>query len=271
MATPLGNLQDVTLRALQVLGGVDVIAAEDTRVTRVLLERHGVRTPMLAVHEHNEARGAQQVIGLLREGKSVALVSDAGTPGISDPGALLVRRVQEAGLRVIPVPGASALAAAISVAGLQDGRFLFLGFAPPQAAARRALLEQVRSLPYALVLYESPHRVRETIADLAEVLGGERRLVVARELTKLFESVHALALGAAIAWLDADANRLKGEFVLVVDAAPAQVDAQAEQGERVLCLLLAELPLRQAVKLAAAISGAKRNALYQRALELKGE
>lgn len=264
-------MQDVTLRALEVLRAADCIAAEDTRVTRVLLDRHGIRTPMLALHEHNEARTAQRVIALLREGKSLALVSDAGTPAISDPGAVLVRRVQEAGLRVIPVPGPSALTALLSVAGLEDGRFLFLGFPPAQASARRELFETLRDLPYAIVLYEAPHRVRETLQDLGAAFGAQRRLVIGRELTKLHESVQVLALGAAPDWLDADPNRLKGEFALAVEPGQETVNRQAEEGERVLGLLLEELPLKPAVRLAAQITGAKRNALYQRALQLKGE
>jgi 16S rRNA (cytidine1402-2'-O)-methyltransferase len=271
VATPIGNLQDVTLRALEVLRTVDVVAAEDTRVTRVLLERHGIGSRMLALHAHNEARGAQRVIELLQAGRSVALVSDAGTPGISDPGALLVRRVREAGLRVVPIPGPSALTALMSVAGLEDGRFLFLGFPPAQPAGRRRLFDEARALPFALVLYEAPHRVRDTVADLCAVLGARRRLLIGRELTKLHESVQALPLDGALEWLDADPNRVKGEFVLVVEPGAEVPDGQAQEAERVLGLLLEALPLTQAVKLAAEITGAKRNALYQRALEMKGE
>ena len=271
VATPLGNLQDITLRALEVLKSVDFVAAEDTRVTRILLERHGIGTRLLALHEHNEARAAEHVIGLLREGKSLALVTDAGTPAISDPGALLVRRAREAGLRVIPVPGPSALVTLLSVAGLEDGRFLFVGFAPAQPAARRRLFDELRDLRYALVLYEAPHRVRECLRDLTDALGTQRRLILGRELTKLHESVHALPLGEAVEWLEGDPNRTKGEFVLVVEPAPERRDAQAEEGERVLGILLESLPLKQAVQLAAQITDAKRNALYQRALELKGE
>ena len=271
VATPLGNLQDITLRALEVLKSVDFVAAEDTRVTRILLERHGIGTRLLALHEHNEARAAEHVIGLLREGKSLALVTDAGTPAISDPGALLVRRAREAGLRVIPVPGPSALVTLLSVAGLEDGRFLFVGFAPAQPAARRRLFDELRDLRYALVLYEAPHRVRECLRDLTDALGTQRRLILGRELTKLHESVHALPLGEAVEWLEGDPNRTKGEFVLVVEPAPERRDAQAEEGERVLAILLESLPLKQAVQLAAQITDAKRNALYQRALELKGE
>jgi 16S rRNA (cytidine1402-2'-O)-methyltransferase len=271
VATPVGNLQDITLRALEVLKSVALIAAEDTRVTRTLLAHYRIETRMLSLHEHNEARGAQRIIGLLRDGKSVALVSDAGTPGISDPGALVVRRVLDAHCRVVPVPGPSALAAAVSVAGLGDGRFLFLGFPPPQAAARRRLLQPLRHAPYAIVVYEAPHRVRETLADLAAELGAQRRLVIGRELTKLHEELHACRLESAHEWLDADPNRERGEFVLVVEPGDDAGDAQRDEGERVLALLLAELPLNQAVKLAASITGAKRNALYQRALEWKDD
>jgi len=269
VATPLGNLQDITLRALAVLQSVDLIAAEDTRVTRRLLQHFAIGTRSMSLHEHNVARVAARVMALLRQGKSVALVSDAGTPAISDPGALLVRRVREDGARVVPVPGPSALTAALSVAGLQDGQFLFLGFLPAQQAARRRELEAVRGLPFALVLYEAPHRVRETVSDLAEIFAAQRALVIGRELTKLFETVHRCALGEALVWLDADPNRLRGEFVLIVEGAAVAGDALAEAGERVLGILLAELPLKQAVQLATQITGAKRNALYQRALGLK--
>jgi 16S rRNA (cytidine1402-2'-O)-methyltransferase len=264
-------LRDVTLRALDVLKSVAALAAEDTRVARQLLERHGITARLLALHEHNEARASERVIDLLRQGQSVALVSDAGTPAISDPGALLVRRVRQSGYRVVPVPGPNAAVAALSVAGLEDGRFLFLGFAPAQPAARRRLLEGLRELPFSLVFYEAPHRVLEMLNDLAHSLGGERRVVIARELTKVFETVHECALGDAPQWLNADPNRRKGEFVLVVQGAAAQREQDAQDAERVLKLLLPELPLKQAVKLAADITGAKRNALYARALVLRQE
>jgi 16S rRNA (cytidine1402-2'-O)-methyltransferase len=263
-------LQDVTLRALNVLKSVDLIAAEDTRVTRHLLQHYGIGTRTVSLHQHNEARAAERVLALLQQGKSVALVSDAGTPAISDPGALLVRRARDGGARVVPVPGPSALTAALSVAGLRTREFVFLGFLPAQAAARRRALEAVRPLPFALVLYEAPHRVRETLADLAAVLGAARGIVIARELTKLFETVHAGTLGDAGPWLASDPDRQRGEFVLIVEGAAAPEHAQAEEGERVLGILLAELPVRQAAQLAAAITGARRNRLYQRALELKG-
>jgi 16S rRNA (cytidine1402-2'-O)-methyltransferase len=271
VATPLGNLQDITLRALEVLRSVHAVAAEDTRVTRTLLRHFQIRTPTLALHEHNEAREAGRVIELLHQGRSVALVSDAGTPALSDPGAVLVRRVREAGLPVVPVPGPSALTAAVSVAGLEEGRFLFLGFLPAQPAARLRALEEVAALSYAIVLYEAPHRIVETVADLARVLGGERKLVIARELTKMFETVHASPLHAACAWLEGDPNRVRGEFVLVVEGAKGGRDAQAQEAERVLGILLADLPVKQAVQFAVAITGAKRNVLYERALELSGK
>jgi 16S rRNA (cytidine1402-2'-O)-methyltransferase len=271
VATPLGNLQDVTLRALSVLKAVDLIAAEDTRVTRQLLQHYGIGTRTVSLHRHNEPRAAERMLALLQRGKSVALVSDAGTPAISDPGALLVERARDSGARVVPVPGPSALTAALSVAGLRTREFVFLGFLPAQPAARRRALEAMRRLPFALVLYEGPHRVRETLADLAEVFGAERGIVVARELTKLFETVHAGTLGEANAWLDGDPNRQRGEFVLMVEGAAVPAPAQDEEGERVLGILLAELPVRQAAQLTAAITGAGKKRLYRRGLELKGK
>lgn len=271
VATPLGNLRDITLRALSVLGAVEVVAAEDTRVVRRLLDHHGIGTAAMAVHEHNESAAARRVIELIESGKAVALVSDAGTPAISDPGAVLVRKVREAGLVVTPIPGPSALAAAVSVAGLDEGGFLFLGFLPSTGAARRKALERVAREPVALVLYEAPHRVRETVEDIAQTMGATRSLFIARELTKLFEQFHRCPAGEATAWLDADANRLRGEFVLIVDPAPGEDDVQAVEAERVLRLLIGALPLKQAVQLASEITGARRNLLYERALQIKQE
>jgi 16S rRNA (cytidine1402-2'-O)-methyltransferase len=271
VATPIGNLRDLSLRALDVLKAVDVVAAEDTRVTRHLLGHYGIDARPISLHEHIEEQASGRVIELLHAGKSVALVSDAGTPAISDPGARLVRRVRQAGFAVVPVPGASAITAAMSAAGLLAARFLFCGFLPAQSGARMRELEALRDTRAALVIYEAPHRVRETLADLARVLGGQREVVIARELTKLFETIHTCRLAEAMAWLDADANRGKGEFVLVVEGAPESRDAQGEEGKRVLAVLLRELPLKQAVQLAAEITGAKRNALYDQALELKGD
>jgi 16S rRNA (cytidine1402-2'-O)-methyltransferase len=271
VATPIGNLRDLTLRALDVLRTVDLVAAEDTRVTRHLLAHFTIDTQTTALHEHNEERAAQRIIEMLRQGKSVALVSDAGTPAISDPGARLVRSVREAGLRVIPIPGPSAVIAALSVAGVSDGHFLFYGFLPARGAARLRDLERLRQVPWVLVFYEAPHRVREALVDFEQTFGGERHVIIARELTKMFETIHACTLGDACAWLDADPNRSRGEFVLIVEGAAVTGDADAEEVERVLNVLLAQLPLKQAVQLAADITGAKKNALYQRALELREE
>jgi 16S rRNA (cytidine1402-2'-O)-methyltransferase len=269
VATPLGNLGDITLRALDVLKSVDAVAAEDTRLTRQLLSHYDIRTHLIPLHEHNEERSAAGIIRMLNEGQAVAYVTDAGTPAISDPGALLVSQVREAGLRVVPIPGPSALTAALSAAGVGAAQFLFYGFLPSKAGARRDALAGLAALPYALVFYEAPHRVLETLEDMVQVLGAERSLVIAREITKLFETFHRCALGEASAWLSEDANRLKGEFVLIVGGAALPRDQAVEEAERILRILLGELPLKQAVQLAAEITGAKRNTLYDRALALK--
>ena len=270
VATPLGNLGDITLRALEVLRDADAIACEDTRHTRRLLDHHDIQVPAFALHEHNEAGAAQKLIGLLATGKAVALVSDAGTPGISDPGARAVAAVRGAGYPVIPLPGANAAITALSAAGMDDAQFLFVGFLPAKAMARRQQIERLKATPALLVFYEAPHRIVETVADLAELLEPQRTLVVARELTKLFEQIASMALADAPAWLAEDPNRQRGEFVLLVSAAPP---AQELPGEalRTLKLLLAELPLKQAVKLAAEISAQPKNALYQLALAWKDE
>jgi 16S rRNA (cytidine1402-2'-O)-methyltransferase len=266
VATPIGNLSDISARALEILRAADVVYAEDTRTTGHLLAHHGIQGRLRSLHEHNEREAALALIETLRAGLSVALVSDAGTPAISDPGAAAVAAVRAAGFAVVPVPGASALTAALSVAGV-SGPFAFAGFLPARPAARRAALEAWRTFPHALVLYEAPHRILECVDDLAAVLGADRELTVARELTKLHEQTHQCRLGAARAWLEADANRQRGEFVLVVHAPAAAPDASREQDERVLRALLAELPLSKAVQLAATITGARRNALYDLALQ----
>jgi 16S rRNA (cytidine1402-2'-O)-methyltransferase len=269
VATPIGNLADVSLRALETMRAVDTVFAEDTRHAGVLLAHHGIRARIAALHEHNERAAAQRMCRVLAAGRSVALVSDAGTPGISDPGALAVAAVRAAGYAVVPVPGPSAAVAALSVAGM-PGPYGFIGFLPAQGAARRAALETWRAFEHTLVLYEAPHRIVECVADLAAVLGSERTLVLARELTKVFETVHVCTLGAARAWLEADADRRRGEFVLVVAGATGgEAAARAAAGERVLRLLLADLPVKRAVRLAADITGARKNELYALALALK--
>ena len=269
VATPIGNLRDITLRALEVLAAANVIAAEDTRNTAHLLTHHGISANrLIAVHQHNERGAADKIVALLLAGQSVAFVSDAGTPAVSDPGALLVHAVRAAGLRVIPIPGANAAMAALSAAGLNEPHFLFYGFLPNKSAARCAALRSLISHPYTLVFYEAPHRIVECVADLCAVLGGERQVVLAREVTKLFETIHACALNDAGAWLQSDSNQQRGEFVVLVSGAIPQAGLSVET-LNTLSLLLDELPLKQAVQLAAKITGANRNELYQRALQIK--
>ena len=268
VATPIGNLNDISARAIEILRAVDTIAAEDTRVTRRLLEPLGIRARLVTLHAHNEQRAAVEIVARLSTGANVALVSDAGTPGISDPGARLVRLVREAGHMVCPIPGANAAAAAVSISGFLSPHFLFFGFLPARESARRAELDVLAALPYALVFYEAPHRVAACVADLAAVMGAERRILLARELTKLFEETHVCMLGEAQQWIAADVHRVKGEYVLVVEGAATDVAADADH-HRTLEVLLEELPLKQAVSLAAKITGGNRSALYQHALALK--
>lgn len=265
--TPLGNLGDLTHRAETVLRRVPWVAAEDTRHSGPLLKQLGAQARTLPAHQHNEHEAAARIVEKLQAGEAVALISDAGTPGISDPGARIVAAVRAAGCQVVPLPGACAATTALSGSGLTDEHFLFYGFLPSKGGQRRQALEALRELPYALVFYEAPHRVLETVEDMAKVF-GERTLVIARELTKLFETVHSLPLAAALDWLKDDSNRQRGEFVLMLSGAPS--DAEDGEGERVLKLLLDEgISVKQAAKLAAAITGAAKNALYERALALK--
>jgi 16S rRNA (cytidine1402-2'-O)-methyltransferase len=269
VATPIGNLADVTQRALATLRSVDTVFAEDTRHAAGLLAHHGIRAKLAALHEHNEREAARAVCRLLAAGKDVALVSDAGTPAISDPGALTVAAARDAGFVVVPVPGASAAIAALSVAGM-PGPYAFVGFLPAKSAARRNALEAWRAFAHTLVFYEAPHRILDCVDDLAAVLGVERIVLLARELTKVFETVHVCRLGDARAWLEADPDRQRGEFVVVVSGATLDAAAaRAEEGERVLGLLLDELPVKSAARLAAEITGARKNALYARALEFQ--
>ena len=272
VATPIGNLRDVTLRALDVLKSVDAIAAEDTRVTSRLLNHYGIAgKKLIALHEHNEQRAARRVVDELQAGLSVAFTTDAGTPALSDPGARLVTAAREAGFPVIPVPGANAAVTALSASGFVDSRFLFYGFLPAKTGERRAAIESISGVPYLLVLYEAPHRIADTLADLEALLGGTRRIVIARELTKLFETVHACELGEARQWLAADANQTKGEFVLIIEGAQENRDEVSPEARRTLKVLLEELPLKQAAALAARITGARKNELYEVGLEMKGQ
>jgi 16S rRNA (cytidine1402-2'-O)-methyltransferase len=269
VATPVGNLGDISRRALEVLGRVDAVAAEDTRVTGRLLAHYGIAKRLIAVHEHNERRVVNQVLALLAAGQSLALTCDAGTPGISDPGAVVVAAARAAGFPVTPVPGPNAAIAALSVSGITAPHFLFYGFLPAKAAARRRTLASLSRLPYTLVFHEAPHRVEECVADLRAALGGERRIVFARELTKLFESVHSCTLAEAPAWLAPDPKRRKGEFVLIVEGARPEKEGDGGFAQRALAVLLDELPLKQAVNLAAKIAGGKKNELYRMALAMQ--
>lgn len=273
VATPIGHLDDITLRALDVLRRVEFIACEDTRHTRTLLDHHGIVAParrLIALHQHNEQAAASRLVDLLKAGESVALVSDAGTPGIADPGARAVAAVRAAGGAVIPLPGANAAICALSVAGLLAERALFVGFLPSGQTARRKEIAALAQCAAALVLYEAPHRIAATLSDLAELLEPTRSLLVARELTKLFEQIALMPLSAAPAWLSANANHQRGEFVLVISPPPRAVDAPLDgRCTATLRVLLDELPTKQAVRLAAAMTGAPRNALYQHALTLQ--
>ena len=271
VATPIGNLADIGLRALHVLSLVDCIACEDTRHTATLLQSYGLHKPLLALHEHNEAEAAQTVVQRLREGQRVAYVSDAGTPGVSDPGARLCAAVNAAGLRALPLPGASSITALLSVAGTggHDGRFVFLGFLSPKATERQREVQAIAADPRACVLLEAPHRIEALAKDLAAL--GPRPITIGRELTKQFEEVAQLAAADAPAWLQGGANRTRGEFVLLVHPQSA-VEVEGGIGAatlRTLDLLLAELPVKSAVKLCAEITGEPRNALYQAALARK--
>lgn len=273
IATPIGNLADIGLRALQVLSIVDTVACEDTRHTAALLQGYGLHKPLLALHEHNEAEAAQTVVQRLQAGQRVAYVSDAGTPGVSDPGARLVAAVNAAGLRSVPIPGASSITALLSVSGTVagmggwDGRFVFAGFLASKAAERQREVQLIGADARACVLLEAPHRIEALAKDLGAL--GERMLTVGRELTKQFEEVAHLKAQDFSAWLQANANRTRGEFVLLVHPQPAiaetegSVDAAAL---RTLDVLLKELPLKTAVKLCAEITGQPRNALYDAAL-----
>ncbi|MBI5658313.1 MAG: 16S rRNA (cytidine(1402)-2'-O)-methyltransferase [Nitrosomonadales bacterium] len=271
VATPIGNLRDISLRALDVLASAGAVAAEDTRNTLHLLNHYGLAANrLLALHRHNERDAAEKIVALLAQGLPVAMVSDAGTPAISDPGALVVEAVRAAGHRVIPVPGANAAVAALSASGLPAPHFLFYGFLPGKPSARRRELQALAALPYTLVFYEAPHRILECVSDLREIFGGERQIALARELTKMFEHIHRCALAEATDWLNSDPDNRRGEFVLLVSGETARHEELAEETARILALLLKELPLKQAVHLAAEISGAGKNELYRRALEIKG-
>ena len=276
VATPIGNLGDITVRALHVLALVDAVACEDTRNTGQLLARYGISTALIAAHQHNEREVAQTLVSRLQAGQRIALVSDAGTPAVSDPGARIIDTIIEAGLRVIPLPGASAAITALSASGLLAEQFHFVGFLPARAGQRETVLRQLAASPATLVFYEAPHRIAETINALSATLGASRRVVIARELTKQFEQIHRGLLQDAPAWLQQHDNHQRGEFVVLVEGLPRLTDDQDQvqdwtEVDRILTILLSECPVRQAASLAARITGRKKNALYERALELKDQ
>ena len=268
VATPIGNLADISLRALHVLSLADAIGCEDTRHTQGLLRQFGIEKPLLAVHEHNELEAAVGVVQRLQRGERVAYVSDAGTPAVSDPGARLVAAVRAAGMRVMPLPGASSVTTALSAAGVQgNSGFIFAGFLPSKSGERDTAVETLQTQTSAVVIMEAPHRIEALAQSMAVLV--ERPITICRELTKQFEEISTVPASQFAAWLAAGPQRTRGEFVLVLH--PLQVAPAADDGQRVLRLLLAELPLKTAVKLAADISGAPRNGLYDTALRLKND
>jgi 16S rRNA (cytidine1402-2'-O)-methyltransferase len=261
VATPIGHLGDIGARALQVLAAVDLIAAEDTRHSARLLRHHAIATPCVALHEHNERAQAPKLLDRLRAGESLALISDAGTPLISDPGFHLVRAAQDAGLRVSPVPGPSAAIAALSVSGLAVDRFAFEGFLPPKAAARARRLEALAREPRTLIFYEAPHRIADTLRAMAGAFGAGREACLAREISKVHETVRRRPLAELVAWVEADQEQQLGEIVVVVQGAP-ETDADEAEARRTLSILRQALPLREAAAVAAQLTGVAKNTLY---------
>jgi len=270
VATPIGNLQDMSLRAVETLKKVDVIAVEDTRHSAPLLQHFAVTTPTLALHDHNERDRAALLLKRLQKGESIALISDAGTPLISDPGYHLVSEAKNAGITVVPIPGACAAIAALSAAGLPTDRFVFEGFLPVKTAARTARLKELDSEARTLIFYEAPHRIMDVLQDMQAVFGDARRVVVARELTKMFETIRSGTLAEIVAWANADKNQQRGEIVILVEGAE-KTAATDPDVQRVLTILLEALPLKQAVELAAKITNQRKNELYQQALKQKIE
>ncbi len=271
VATPIGNLDDISARMLKTLQNVALIAAEDTRHSARLMQHFGINTPLIACHDHNERDQGLRLVERLLAGESIALISDAGTPLISDPGFHLVRAARAAGVPVVPVPGPCALVAALSAAGLPSDRFVFEGFLPARSSGRRQQLEALREEPRTLIFYEAPHRLLESLCDMQTVFGDERVVVLARELTKTFETIKGAPLADLCAWVEADSNQQRGECVLLVEgwSAPEGEESLSTEVLRILQLLLAELPLKRAAALAAEITGVRKNLLYQEALRLQ--
>ena len=269
VATPIGNLADISQRAIDVLTQVDVIACEDTRHTGKLLSAFSIKNKTLSLHDHNERQRQDQIATMLQEGKSIALVSDAGTPLISDPGFHLVRHCRSLGLKVSPIPGACAAISALSVAGLPTDRFSFEGFLPSKSGARQATLQALANEPRTMVFYDAPRRAIDTVKDIVTTLGGERYIVIARELTKTFETIHSDSAENLLNWLEQDANQLKGEMVLIIEGYQAAENEISAEVINTLKLLLAEMKPKKACAITAEIHGVKKNALYEVALSLK--
>jgi len=269
VATPIGNLGDISQRAIDILSSVDVIACEDTRHTGKLLSAFSIKNKTLSLHDHNERQRQDQIATMLQEGKSIALVSDAGTPLISDPGFHLVRHCRSLGLKVSPIPGACAAISALSVAGLPTDRFSFEGFLPSKSGARKATLNSLINEPRTMVFYDAPRRAIDTVEDIVSTLGGDRYLVIARELTKTFETIHSDTAENFLAWLKQDTNQLKGEMVLIIEGYKALENEISAEVINTLKLLLAEMKPKKACAITAEIYGVKKNALYDIALNLK--
>jgi len=267
IATPIGNLLDIGFRAVEVLKTVDVIAAEDTRHSKTLLQHYQIDTKMISMHAHNEELRVGQLLAWLQDGQSVAVISDAGTPLISDPGFPLVRAAREAGVQVVPVPGACAAIVALCASGLPADKFVFEGFLSAKSGARQKRLTELQDEARTVVFYESPHRIMAMLADMMTVLGGGRKVVIGRELTKQYETIHEDTIEGMLAWMTADPNQQRGEFVVMLAGARVDDNAKQTQSLRMLKVLLAELPLKQAVRLCAELSGAKKNELYEIALQ----
>jgi 16S rRNA (cytidine1402-2'-O)-methyltransferase len=269
VSTPIGNLQDISLRAVEILKSVHYIIAEDTRHSQALLQYFSIKTKTIALHEHNERERTLNLIERLQQGESVALISDAGTPLISDPGYYLVREVRSVGIKVVPIPGACAAIAALSVAGLPTDRFVFEGFLPVKAGARLQRLQKLQSESRTLIFYESPHRITDFLSALCAVFGGERNAVIAREMTKLFETIRSDKIKALISWMAADPNQQRGEFVIIVEGAKQDADDKQVETLRILTILLNTLSLKQAVDLTSQITAQKKNDIYEIALRIK--
>lgn len=268
VATPIGHLDDISYRAINVLKSVDLIAAEDTRTSAQLLKHFGISTPLTACHDHNESNKIEHLIQRLQQGENMALISDAGTPLISDPGFKLVRAAQENNIQVIPVPGACAAIAALSAVGLPSDRFSFEGFLPSRQSQRISALQKLKDETQTMIIYEAPHRILECVKDMAEVFGAERPVGFAREITKTFETIKKMTLGELAAFVESDRNQQKGEIVLVIGGATEEKDLEQEKLDQLLTRLLQDLSVKAASQLAADLTGIKKKVAYQRALEL---